>query len=56
MKSHPPTALFMSPILVATALIVFSNIILPSRLVTAISYGTEGTLDESFMAKATDAP
>ena len=29
----------MSPILVATALIVFSNIILSSRLVTAISYG-----------------
>ena len=43
-KSHPPTALFMSPILVATALIVFSNIILSSRLARAISYGIEGTL------------
>ena len=56
MKSHPPTASFMSLILVATALNIFSNIILFSRLVTAISYGTEGLWDESFMAKATDAP
>ena len=43
-KFHPPTASFMSSILVATALIVFSNIILSSRLVTAISYGVQGTL------------
>ena len=42
LKSHPPTASFMSPILVTTALIVFSNIILTSRL--AILYGMEGTL------------
>ena len=43
-KSHPPTASFMSPILVSTVLIIFSNIIQSSRLVTAISYGVEGTL------------
>ena len=43
-KSHLPAALFMSLIFVATALIVFSDIILPSRLITAISYGVEGTL------------
>ena len=35
---------FMSPILVAAALIVLSDIILPSKLVEAISCGIEGTL------------
>ena len=48
----------MSPMLVATALIVFSNITLSIRLVTATSYGTEGTLrwELYIMAKATDTP